>query len=41
MFAIMKKGYVIDSANINLHKENSTLKYLGNNILIHISDKKV
>jgi hypothetical protein len=35
-----KKGYVIDSAYINLKNEHSILKYNGDERLIHLSDRK-
>lgn len=37
----LKKGYVLDSATVNLKHESSYLEYLGNETLLHISQKKV
>lgn len=37
---VFKKGYMIDSANINLKNEHSILKYNGDERLIHLSDRK-
>ena len=35
-----KKGYIIDSVNINIKVEHSSLKYIGQDTLIHYSDKR-
>lgn len=34
-------GYILDSANANILSDNAKLKYISNQRLIHISDKKV
>ena len=36
-----KNGYILDSANVNIQSENAKLKYISNQRLIHISDRKV
>ena len=35
-----KKGYVLDSVSININIENTLLKYLGNDTMAFISEKK-
>ena len=35
-----KKGYIIDSVNINIKIEHSYLKYIGQDTLIHFSNKR-
>ena len=35
-----KKGYIMDSVNINVKVENSFLKYIGSNTLVHFSNKR-
>ena len=37
----LKKGYVLDSATVNLKTDNSTLVYVGKETLFHISSKKI
>ncbi len=36
----MRKGYVIDFANVNIQAGNNYLRYLSNNKLIHVTDYK-
>lgn len=36
-----KNGYILDSANVNIQSGNAKLKYVSNQRLIHISDKKL
>ena len=36
-----KNGYILDSANVNIQSGNAKLKYISNQRLIHISDRKV
>ena len=38
---ILKDGYILDTINVNLQISNSVLKYLGNNVLLHLTDKKL
>lgn len=37
----LKKGYILDTANVNLKHEESKLYYLGQNNLLHVSSKKI
>jgi hypothetical protein len=37
----VRKGYVIDNANVNILAGNNHLRYLSNNKLIHVTDHKV
>lgn len=37
----VRKGYVIDSANVNISSENNYLKYISHQKLMHVSDCKV
>lgn len=37
----LKKGYILDSATVNLKHEESFLQYIGNDTLLHISQKKI
>lgn len=37
----MKKGYILDSATVNLKHESSFLEYIGNETLLHVTPKKV
>lgn len=36
-----KKGYIIDSVNVNNKSENSILRYMGQQKLLHITTKRV
>ena len=36
-----KNGYILDSANMNIHSGNAKLRYISNQRLIHISDTKL
>jgi hypothetical protein len=36
-----KNGYILDSANVSIQSGNARLRYISNQRLIHISDKKV
>lgn len=36
-----KKGYIIDSVSISVSTENSILKYIGDERMIHISDRRI
>ena len=35
-----KKGYIIDSAMINVKNEHSILEYIGDEKLLHLSDRR-
>ena len=37
----LKRGYILDSATVNLRQEDAHLYYLGQDLLLHISPKKV
>lgn len=37
----LKRGYVLDSATVNLKTEQSMLQYVGSDTLLHISNKKI
>ena len=37
----VKRGYIIDSANVNLKKDHSVLKYIGSDKMLHITESKV
>lgn len=37
----LKKGYILDSATVNLKNEPSYLEYIGNDTLLHISQKRI
>lgn len=37
----LKKGYVLDSATVNLQNEDSTLIYVGKETLLHVSSGKI
>lgn len=36
----VKKGYIIDSAYLNIREESTFLRYIGNNRLLHLSPQK-
>ena len=36
----VKKGYIIDSAYLNIQEESTFLHYIGNNRLLHLSPMK-
>jgi hypothetical protein len=37
----MRKGYVLDSANVNMSSTINSLKYINQQKVLHISDKKI
>lgn len=37
----LKRGYILDSATVNLKNQESYLEYIGNETLLHISQKKI
>lgn len=41
ILAVMKEGYMIDSAKVDIHEEKSMLKYLGKNRLLLITKTKI
>jgi hypothetical protein len=36
-----KNGYILDSANVNIQSGNTKLRFISNQRLIHLSDKKL
>lgn len=37
----VRKGYIIDSANVNISSEHNYLKYISHQKLMHVSEFKV
>ncbi len=41
VIAVMKEGYMIDSAKVDIQEEKSMLKYMGKNRLLLVSQSKI